>query len=477
MSYFPLFLDIGNIKFLIVGAGNIALAKLESLLEFKADVKIVSKDKIEQINELIVENNIKYTEKNYDKSDLEGFDIIIAATNDNLVNQEIKKDAKDLGILINIVDDPQNSDFIFGASVKKENIMVSIGTSGMSPVLARMLKKQINLSLLKNLDGFNEFILKNKDQVREKLSNLQARRMFWQEAIEGSIGAEIAAGNTKKAQKLFDNKFSDTINKNYGAVYFIGAGPGDPELITVKAVNLLSKADIVLYDRLVGEDILDYARRDAIKINVGKKRDFHRYKQHEINDLIAKFAKEGNIVARLKGGDATIFAHLSEEIAVVKNINIPYQIVPGVTAASAAGALSGISLTSRDSNKSVRFLTIYEKDLFDSEYFTNLAQSNDSLVLYMSSHNLSVISKNLIKAGKDAKTPLAVIEQTSTPYQKTYVTNLQDFDRDFSDKKFVSPSITIIGEIVDQHKNFKWKEENLDGIYFKNPRKRKGDEC
>ncbi len=288
---------------------------MESLLEFKAEVEILSQDKIEQINELIVENNIKYTEKSYEKSDLRGFDIIIAATNDNLVNQEIKKDAKDLGILINIVDDPQNSDFIFGASVKKENIMVSIGTSGMSPVLARMLKKQINLSLLKNLDGFNEFILKNKDQVREKLSNLQARRMFWQEAIEGAIGAEIAAGNIKKAQKLFDDKFSNTINENHGAVYFIGAGPGDPELITVKAINLLSKADIVLYDRLVGEDILDYARRDAIKINVGKKRDFHRYKQNEINDLIAKFAKEGNIVARLKGGDATIFAHLSEEIA------------------------------------------------------------------------------------------------------------------------------------------------------------------
>ncbi len=477
MSYFPLFLDIGNIKFLIVGAGNIALAKLESLLEFKADVKIVSKDKLDQMHDLIIENNINYTEKSYEKADLKGFDIVIAATNDNLINQKIRNDAKELGILINIVDDPKNSDFIFGASVKKENIMISIGTSGMSPVLARILKKKINLSLIKNLDGFNEFILLNKGKVRKKLTDLQARRIFWQDVIEGVIGAEIAIKNIKKAQKLFDDKLADIENKKQGAVYFIGAGPGDAELMTIKAVNLLSKADIVLYDRLVGEDILDYARRDAIKINVGKKRDSHRYKQNEINDLIAKFAKEGNIVARLKGGDATIFAHLSEEIAVVKNINIPYQIVPGVTAASAAAALSGMSLTSRDSNKSVRFLTIYEKDLFDNKYFDNLAQSNDSLVLYMSSHNLSVISRNLIRAGKDKKTALAVIEQASTPYQKTYISSLENFDNDFAEKEFISPSITIIGDIVNQHHDFKWKEENLDGVYFKNPRKRKEVEC
>jgi uroporphyrin-III C-methyltransferase/precorrin-2 dehydrogenase/sirohydrochlorin ferrochelatase len=475
MSYFPLFLDISNTKFLVVGAGNIAFAKLESLVDFGANVKIVSKDIITPTQQLIDDNNLLFIKDSYDKKYLNEIDIVIGATDDDAVNALIAKEAREVGITVNIVDDPKNSDFIFGSYVKKGNIMISAGTSGMSPVMARILKQRFNRSLPQNLDLFDQFVISNKDKVREKLTDLQARRVFWQDVFEGVVGNEIEAGNISLAQKLFDNKFDEKQNKQQGAVYFIGAGPGDPELITLKGINLLSRADVVLYDRLVSEEILTYARKDAIKINVGKKRDFHRYKQAEIDELIKDYALKGNIVARLKGGDATIFAHLSEEIAIISDLNIPYQVVPGVTAASAAGAMSGIPLTSRDSNKSVRFLTIYEKDLFNADYFKNLAESNDSLVLYMSSHNLGVISKNLIKAGKNQETPVAIIEQSSTPYQKTHITTLVDFEKDFGTTTFVSPSLCIIGEVVNQHKNFKWKEENLSGTYFKNPRKREAN--
>lgn len=473
MPYFPLFLDIGNIKFLLVGTGNIAVAKLETLLEFKADVKIIAKDDLSKIaQELIKNNDLNFEKVAYSKEYLRGIDLVIAATNDKEVNQQIAADANAFGILVNVVDDALSSDFIFGANIKKENIIISTGTSGISPVLARVLKERINLALPDNLNLLNDFILNNKDKTKAKLSDLQARRIFWQEVLEGIIGKEIEAGNVNKAQKLFEEKLVQTENKKQGAVYFIGAGPGDPELITLKAINLLSKADVVLFDRLVSEEILTYARKDALKINVGKKRDLHRYRQNEINELIRDYAAKGNIVARLKGGDVAIFAHLSEEISSIKNLNIPYQIVPGVTAASAAAAYSGIPLTSRDSNKSVRFLTIYEADLFSKEYFKNLSATNDSLVLYMSSHNLGIITKNLIKARKDPKTPLAIIEQSSTPFQKTFVTTLTDFERDFGGKEFISPSIVIIGEIVHQHQDFAWKEENLSGVYFKNPKKR-----
>lgn len=465
-------MNIGNLNFLIVGAGNIALAKLESLLEFNANVKVIAPNSIPQFDDLVRENNVEFIRDSYDKKYLKNIDIVISATNEIAVNQQIVNDAKELKILVNAVDDPQISDFIFGANVKKENIIISAGTSGMSPVLARVLKQKINLALPQNLDLLNNFILKNKDLVRKKLTNIQARRIFWQEALEGAIAAEIEAGNIENAQELFDKKFTDTENKSQGAVYFIGAGPGDPELITLKAINLLSRADVVLYDRLVNEEILHYARKDALKINVGKKRDFHRYKQEEINSLLKEYAAKGNIVARLKGGDSTIFARLSEEIDAIKDLGVKYQIVPGITAASAAGAYSGIPLTSRDSNKSVRFLTIYEQDLFDEKYFQNLAQSNDSLVLYMSSHNLGLIAKNLAKAGKDAQTPIAIIEQASTKFQKTFITNIANFEKDFGQKEFISPSLAIVGDIVNQHENYKWKEENLEGIYFKNPRKR-----
>jgi uroporphyrin-III C-methyltransferase/precorrin-2 dehydrogenase/sirohydrochlorin ferrochelatase len=475
MSYFPLFLDIGNIKFLIVGAGNIGLAKLEGVLEFSDKVTVLSKEFDEQSFTMINQNNLTYIQKKYKKKFLKGFDVVIAATNQEDVNGKIAKDCRKLGILVNVVDEPKNSDFIFGANVKKENIIISAGTSGMSPVLARILKQKINLALPKNLDLFNDFVTKNRDIVRKKLTDLQARRIFWQDLLEGVIGNEIAAGNIDKAQELFNKKFDDSKNEKKGAVYFLGAGPGDPELITLKAINFLSRADVVLYDRLVSEEILIYARRDAIKINVGKKKDLHRYKQNEINELLKHYASKGNIVARLKGGDSTIFARLSEEIDAINDLDVTYQVVPGVTAASAAGAYCGIPLTSRDSNKSVRFITIYEEDFGDDDYWSNLAQGNDALVLYMSSNNLSLISQNLAKAGMNVKTPIAIIEQVSTPYQKTYITNIADFDKDLGGTKFVSPSIVIIGEIVHQHKIYKWKEENLTGTYFKNLRKREAN--
>lgn len=468
MSYFPLFLNIGNIKFLVIGAGNIALAKLETLLEFGANVDIVSEKSISQIDDLVKQYQIPYIKDSYDEKYLEGIDIVISATNDDKINAKIAKEAKKSGILVNIVDDPQNCDFIFGANVKKENITISASTSGMSPVLARVLKQKINIALPQNLDLFNNFVLENRQKVRDQLTNLQARRIFWQDVLQGVIGVQIEVGNIQNAQKLFNEKLLETGNKKQAAVYFIGAGPGDPELITLKAINALSRADVVLYDRLVSDEILDYARKDAIKINVGKKKDFHRYKQNEINKLIADYAKKGNIVARLKGGDSTIFSRVGEEIDEIKDLDVFYQIIPGITAANGAAAYCGIPLTSRDSNKSVKFLTIYEKDLdFDGNYWQNLAQSNDSLVLYMSSNNLNIICQNLVKAGKDGKTPIAVIEQATTKYQQTYISSIVDFEKDLGEKEFVSPSIVIIGDIVNYHHEYKWLEERQEGKYFK----------
>ncbi len=473
--YFPLFLDISGVKFLVIGAGNIALAKLDTVLEFTHNLKIVSKEISPEIKALAKEKGFEVIQDSYDKKYLEGIDIIIAATDDHDVNTQASKDAKELNKLINVVDDPKNSRFIFGAGIKRGEISVFASTSGASPVLARLIKQKLQNLFPENFTFLSEFLSKNKDLVRKRLNDIQARRLFWQDVIQGIIADEVLLGNFDKAQKLLEEKLEKSDNKKEAAVYFIGAGPGDPDLITVKAIKLLSKADVVLYDRLVSPEILNYARKDAHKINVGKTRDLHRYTQEEINKLIRKLASEGNIVARLKGGDTSLFAHLSEEIETITDLEIPYQIVPGVTAASGAASYSGIPLTSRISNRSVRFLTIYKNDLVDEEYFKDLAKTNDSLVLYMSSHNLSEISKKLIVAGKNPQTPLAIIEQATTPYQKTNITTLENFDRDFGGKKFTSPSLTIIGEVVNQHNNYRWHEENLDGNYFKNLEARNED--
>ncbi|MFT6077651.1 MAG: uroporphyrin-III C-methyltransferase/precorrin-2 dehydrogenase/sirohydrochlorin ferrochelatase [Myxococcota bacterium] len=471
MSFFPLFLQTNKAKFLVIGAGNIGIAKLQTILDFTANVVVLSVKTNEVSKSFIEENNIDFICAAYEKKYLEGFDVIIGATNDEEINKQISDDAKDLGKLISVVDDPDKSNFIFGAIIKKKHITAAISTSGMSPVLARFLKNKLVQNLPQNLEIYDQFISQNRDFVKEKLSDLQARRIFWQEVFEGEIGNQIEQTNLQKAQKLLEEKISLTTNKKQSAVYFIGAGPGDPELITLKAIKLLSKADVVLYDRLVAEDILEYARKDAIKINVGKVKSFHRYEQNEIGNLIRKYASEGNIVARLKGGDPSIFARLEEEIDAILDLKIPYQIVPAVSSALGAAAYSGIALTSRHVSRAVRFLTLYKEDFASNEYWQDLAKTSDTLVFYMSSANLGLIAKNLVKFGKDPKTPIAVIEQATTKFQKTFVSEIGNFEQ----REFVSPSLAIVGEVAKGYEKYKWQEENLSGTYFNELKARKSD--
>ena len=466
MSYFPLFLDTKNAHFLVIGSGSVGLAKLQTILEFSKNVLVLSKTHSTDALNFMEENEVDFIQNSYAKNLLKDYEVIGAATGNVDINQQIAIDAKSLGKLVNVVDDPLNSNFIFGACFKKENITVATSTSGLSPVLARFLKNKLIASLPQNLDLFSEFIDKNRNLVKEKLSDLQARRLFWQEVFEGMIAIEVEVGNLGKAQILLEEKLSNISNKKQAAVYFIGAGPGDPELITLKAIKLLSRADVVLYDRLVAVEILNYARKDAIKINVGKVKDYHRYQQNEIGDLIKKYAMEGNIVARLKGGDPTIFGRLDEEIDAIAGTGIYYQIVPSISSAIGAAAYAGIPLTARNIAKGVRFLTIYKDDFAADEYWLGLAKTNDTLVFYMSGSQLGLITAKLIASGKSKATPIAIIEQATTKFQKTYISNIGEFGEKFLGREFVSPSLAIIGDVVANHKKYHWQEELLSGIYF-----------
>jgi uroporphyrin-III C-methyltransferase / precorrin-2 dehydrogenase / sirohydrochlorin ferrochelatase len=462
MGYFPLFLGLEHKTVLIIGGGRIALSKLQVIFEYTQNITLVAVSFDDLLVNFARDNDIKIIQDEYKSKYLANFDIIISATDNFYLNQNIAKDSKRLGKLINIVDNPKISDFIFGAIIKRGNINIAISTSGLSPVLARLIKQEIEKILPTNIELLNEFIKANRDLVKNRLTNIQARRLFWQEIFEGSIGQEIADGNYINAQSLLDEKLSSNNNKIKSALYLIGAGAGDPELITVKAINLLSKADIVLYDRLIAPQILEYIRKDAIKINVGKTKDFHKFSQTQINNLIKQYLKEGNIVARLKGGDPSIFAHLYEEVDVAKQLNIPYQIVPGISAASGASSYSSIPLTARNIADSVRFLTLYKKDKLNKEYWQDLVKTKDTLVFYMASSNAEFIAKSLISNGRDPSTSIAVIEQATTPYQKTYISNLVEFKQ----QKFISPSLIIVGEVVKFAKQYKYKEESQSGEYF-----------
>jgi uroporphyrin-III C-methyltransferase / precorrin-2 dehydrogenase / sirohydrochlorin ferrochelatase len=463
MSFLPIFFGLEQKFILIIGGGKIALAKLETIFEYTDRVTVISDNFDQELLNFTKENNIAIIQDKYNEKYLSDFDIIIATTNDFTLNQQISKDAKKIKKIVNIVDNAAISDFIFGSIVQRNDLNIAIGSGGLSPVLTRIIKQKIEKILPENLSDLNDFIRKNRQTVKNKLKNIQSRRLFWQEFLEGNIAEEVLIGNFKNAQNLFDQKLFKKNNSLESALYLIGAGAGDPDLLTLKAVKLLSKADIVLYDRLVADPILDYARKDALKINVGKRKDFHKYSQAEINQLIEKYLKEGNIVVRLKGGDPAIFAHMFEEIDVAKKLDISYQIIPGISAISAAAAYNSIPLTARDIAQGLRILTLYKKDLENEQYWQDLAKSSDTLAFYMSSSNAKYIADQLIKYGKNPKIKIAVIEQASTKYQQSYISNLEDFEQ----REFISPSLIIIGDVVKFSEEYGYLEKRESENYFR----------
>ena len=468
-QYLPLFFATQNASILLVGGGNIASAKLNLLLEFTDNITVLAKNINKEIREIARVKSLKLIITEFEEFYIRDHDLVIAATDDFKVNQSIAEYAKSKNILVNIVDNPKYSNCIFGSIVKRGDITIAISSNGVSPVLTRFIKQKIEKLLPVNFAKLTEFISAYRQNVKTKLNKLQPRRLFWQKFFESNILEEIYQGNEDKAAKLFNSSLNKFENQNQTALYLIGVGPGDPDLLTVKAARLIAQADIILYDRLVADDIISIARKEAVKINVGKTKDFHRYTQIEINQLIKKYLKEGKIVARLKGGDTAIFANLSDEIDVAKSLDVNYQIVPGVTSANGAAAYLGIALTKRDQVRGVRYLTYYRKDLLDKEYWQELAKTKDSLIFYMSSHHINEIIYHLVKFGKDKSTPIAAIEQATSPYQKHYLANLEDFSLLYQQKKFKSPTIIVIGEILKDVSNYQWIEESKEYRNFFNP--------
>jgi len=288
-QYLPVFLSTDKSKILLVGGGAIAVAKLRLITDFASEITVIAKEIHDEIKLLAESNDFKIIEAEFALHQLGGFDIIVAATDDSKVNAEISKHAKQQNILVNVVDNSSLSNFIFGSVVKRDNLTIAISSNGISPVLTRLIKQKIEHLLPMTLGKLTNFIAKYREQVKQSLTNIQARRLFWQDVIEGKIAEEVYIGNEKKAGELLVGALSDTDDKNKAALYLIGAGPGDPDLITLKASRLIAKADVILYDRLISKELFNFARKEVIKINVGKTKSLHRYRQSEINELIKEY--------------------------------------------------------------------------------------------------------------------------------------------------------------------------------------------
>lgn len=464
MITFPLFFKLANLPVLIVGGGDVALRKADLLSRADAKITIVAPTICDELTELLSGEDHNFIYNTYHVDQLNGARIVIAATDDAALNERIYHDAQAQNIPINVVDTPHLCDFIFPAIVDRSPIVIGISSNGKAPVLARLLRARLETLIPKGYGNLAALAGEFRDEVKAKIPTLNGRRKFWERAFEGKVSELVFSGDDKKAAEtlkaaLDDPKLKD-LGKTTGEVYIVGAGPGDPELLTFKALRLMQQADIVFYDALVSPEVLDLCRRDADKVYVGKKRSNHTVAQLGINELLVESAQKGRRVVRLKGGDPFIFGRGGEEIEALRAHNIPYQVVPGITAANAAASYAGIPLTHRDHSQSVRFVTGYLKAGEPNGNFESLLNTDETVVFYMGLHSLDRLTDGLIEAGRAATTPIAIVSNASQPNQQVLTGTLENIVQKQAEACLPTPALLIMGDVVALHHDLAWYNQS-----------------
>ena len=495
MNTFPLFFKLDNRKVLIVGGGDVALRKADLLSRAGAAITIVAPSICDELHALLSDEKHTLIYENYNKKYMQGARVIIAGTDDEALNHQIHADATALNIPVNVVDTPHLCDFIFPAIVDRNPIVIGISSNGKAPVLARLLRARLETLIPQGYGKLAKLAGEFRSEVKNKIPTLTGRRQFWERAFEGKVSELIFAGNeteataqlqkdlAETAKKIanqhsddtevatnsaanLDNQDTDSDISNkgknpVGEVYIVGAGPGDPELLTFKALRLMQQADIVFYDALVSPQVLDLCRRDADKVYVGKKRSNHAVAQLGINELLINEAKKGRRVVRLKGGDPFIFGRGGEEIESLRAHGVPYQVVPGITAANAAASYAGIPLTHRDHSQSVRFVTGFLKAGVPNEKFENLLDTDETVVFYMGLHSLERLTEGLIEAGRSSETPIAIVSNASMPNQQVLTGTLASIVERQEQAQLPTPALLIMGDVVALHHDLAWYNLHL----------------
>lgn len=477
MNTFPLFFKLDNQPILIVGGGEVAQRKADLLARAGACITIVATDITHEIQELLAEGiaSGRHTlvHEKYDKKWLVGKRIIIAGTDNEALNHQVQADAKALNIPVNVVDTPPLCDFIFPAIVDRNPIVIGISSNGKAPVLARLLRARLETLIPQGYGNLAKLAGEMRADVKSKIPTLTGRRQFWERAFEGRVSELMFAGRDKEAKQALEDSLAETEQqlisskdkqevgttkktKTSGEVYIVGAGPGDPELLTFKALRLMQQADIIYYDALVSDKVLDLCRRDADKVFVGKKRSNHAVAQQGINELLISTAKTGKRVVRLKGGDPFVYGRGGEEIEALQAAGIAYQVVPGVTAANAAACYSGIPLTHRDHAQSIKFVTGFLKAGAENNNFSSLLNPDETVVFYMGLHALERLITGLIEAGRDPKTPIAIVAQASLPTQQVLTGTLANIVEKQAKANLPTPALLILGKVVSLHETLAW---------------------
>lgn len=458
MNFLPLFHNLKGREVLVIGGGEIALRKARLLSEAGAVLRVVAPEVEPELSELVHKGGGRTILRCYEPNDLAGCVLAIAATDDEPLNAQVSQDARALGMPVNVVDSPELCTVIFPAIVDRSPLMIAVSSGGDAPVLARLMRARIETwvpSVYGELAGLAK---KFRSQVKARFADVQQRRVFWEEVFQGDVAERALAGQQQEAERLLVEKLSSAEPKSLGEVYLVGAGPGDPDLLTFRALRLMQQADVVLYDRLVAPAILDLCRRDADRIYVGKQRAAHAVPQDQINQLLVTLAKEGKRVLRLKGGDPFIFGRGGEEIEELAAHDVPFQVVPGITAASGCAAYAGIPLTHRDHAQSVRFVTGHLKDGSCDLPWSELVAPSQTLVFYMGLVGLPVICQQLIAHGRAADTPAALVQQGTTVNQRVFTGTLANLAERVASEEVQAPTLVIIGEVVQLREKLAWFE-------------------
>ncbi|MFC3606765.1 siroheme synthase CysG [Stutzerimonas tarimensis] len=458
MDYLPLFHNLKGRTVLIVGGGEVALRKARLLADAGAALRVVAPDIDPALVTLVEQGGGECQLRAYTGTDLAGVVLAIAATDIRTLNAEVSRDAQTLNIPVNAVDAPDLCSVIFPAIVDRSPLMVAVSSGGDAPVLARLIRARIETWIPAAYGGLAGLAKKFRSQVKAALPDVQQRRVFWEDVFQGSIAERALAGQQAEAERLLAEKLTGAMPVALGEVYLVGAGPGDPDLLTFRALRLMQQADVVLYDRLVAPAIIELCRRDAERIYVGKRRAAHALPQEQINQRLVDLALEGKRVLRLKGGDPFIFGRGGEEIEELAAHGIPFQVVPGITAASGCAAYAGIPLTHRDHAQSVRFVTGHLKDGSCDLPWTELSAPAQTLVFYMGLVGLPTICRQLIAHGRDPATPAALVQQGTTHNQRVFSGTLADLPDLVAVHDVQAPTLFIVGEVVSLRAKLAWFE-------------------
>lgn len=448
MENLPIFMNLKDRPALVVGGGTVAARKAELLLLAGASVTVIAPRVRNEMRRMIEAGRVVWREQVFGPGLVRGFRIVIAATDNDAVNRLVFEECERHAIPVNVADQPKLCSFILPSIVERGPLTMAISTGGRSPILARLLKARLEALIPAGFGQLTELLGRYRGAVKQRFAEPQTRKRFWERMLDGPLVQLATSGRIAQAERVIEEALKAGQPAALGEVWLIGAGPGDPDLLTLKALRLLQQADVVVHDRLVPEAIVNLARREAERIDVGKSMSNHTLPQEEINRLLVDLARQGRRVARLKGGDPFVFGRGGEEMETVVEAGIPCIAVPGITAAAGCAAYAGIPLTHRDHAQSVRFITGHTKKDDMGLDWRALVAEGQTLVFYMGLANVERICERLMAHGMRPGMPAAIVERGTLADQRVFEGSLASLPDVVRDAQPRSPSLIVVGEVV-----------------------------